>query len=186
MGGQWVVRCAAWAVLPAVLAAATMASPVTPVPGTPCDDPSVEPWVAQAVERVRAYDDLLAFAVARFGEPTECEGAVTSEFDGAQFGIVRFDFAQGQAFELETMPPAVSIVTLEAFSGFDDPEGVVEAVRLYATGRGLSIDWDESEQGSIEDGETEQFWDPDPGLNASVTLTRRDGRLVAVRVSMAP
>lgn len=186
MSRQAVIRCVGTFGVFVAASAGKWATPVTPARGAPCDDPSTEPWVAQTVERVRTYDDLLAFAVARFGEPTECEGAVTSEFDGSHFGLVRFDFAGGQTFALETTPPAVSIVTLGAVRGFDDSEGVVEAVRQYAAGRGLSIDWDEPEPGSSDEGETEQFWDPDPGLNASVTLTRVDGRLVAVRVSMAP
>ncbi|NNF14882.1 MAG: hypothetical protein HKN72_16765 [Gemmatimonadetes bacterium] len=142
--------------------------------------------MSQAAERVRAYDGLYGFAVASLGEPTECEGMVTTEFDGAAFGVVRYGFASGVTFELETMPPSVSIVILRAPNGFEDAAAVVRAVREYASGRGLSIDWTAPERTSDETGVTEQFWDPDPGLNGSVSLTRAEGVLVTVRVSMAP
>lgn len=151
----------------------------------PCDD-ATETWVSDAAARVRDYDGLYRFAVAQFGVPTACDGRVTTEFDGASFGVVRYSFASGVTFELETMPPSVSLVTLRTATGFDDDAAVMEAVRAYASGRGLSIDWTTPERTSDEAGSTEQFWDPDPGLNASVSLTRADGVLVAVRVSMAP
>lgn len=151
-----------------------------------CEGPSVDAWVSAAAERVRMYDDLFAFAVDKFGEPTACEGRTTTEFDGAQFGTVQYAFSSGVSFHLETMPPAVSIVTLRSEDGFADPEGVVDAVRLYSAGRGLSIDWEAPERGGGAGAETEQYWDPDPGLNGSVTITRVGGALVAVRVSMAP
>ena len=151
-----------------------------------CEGRSVDAWVAAAAERVRMYDDLFAFAVDRFGEPTGCYVRTATEFDGAQFGTVQYHFSSGVTFQLETMPPAVSIVTLRSEDGFADPEGVIEAVRLYSAGRGLAIDWEEPEhRGGAEDS-IEQYWDPDPGLNGSVTLTRVAGALVAVRVSMAP
>lgn len=151
-----------------------------------CEGPSTDAWVSAAAERVRMYDDLFVFAVDRFGEPTGCDGRTTTEFDGAQFGTVQYDFSSGVTFHLETMPPAVSIVTLRSEDGFADPEGVIDAVRLYAAGRGLAIDWEAPEREGGAGEETEQYWDPDPGLNGSVTFTRVGGALVAVRVSMAP
>lgn len=152
----------------------------------PCSGRDVDPWVVAAAERLRGYDGLLGFAVAELGQPVECEGMVTDEFDGSSYGVVRFRFSGGATFELETMPPSVTITTLHAPAGFDDPERVIEAVRSYTNGLGLSIDWTDSERTMDGQATTEQFWDPDPGLNASASLTSVSGVLVTVRVSLAP
>ena len=162
----------------------------TALPGSgwpgPCEGPDADAWVVEAGERARSYDGLLRFSIEEFGPPVECDGKVTDEFDGGEFGMVLFRFSAGTTFEIETMPPSVGIVTLRHPVGFDDPAKVLEAVRRYATGLGLSIDWEDPERSSEGQERTERYWDPDPGLNASVSLTWSAGSLLAVRVSLAP
>lgn len=151
----------------------------------PCDGENADPWVAATAERARNHDGLLHFAIGKLGQPVECEGRVTDEFDSESFGTVLFRFSEGATFELETMPPSVSIVTLRDSGGFDEPAEVLEALRSYTVGRGLSIVWEDPERSAGGDEVIEQFWDPEPGLNASASLTWSSGVLVSVRVSLA-
>lgn len=151
-----------------------------------CDAANVDSWVALEAERVRGHDDLFGFAASEFGLPVRCDGMVTQELDGVEFGRVTFRFPDGESFERETMPPAVVIVTLARRSGFDDVEKVRRAVQDYADASGLSIDWTSPDRTEVGHLVTEQYWDPDPGLNGSATLTWSSGALVSVRVSWAP
>jgi predicted TIM-barrel fold metal-dependent hydrolase len=160
--------------------------PPLPAGHESCEDQNADPWVVAAADRIRGEDDLFRFAASEFGRPIACAGSVAGAFDGAEFGAVLFRFPEGVSFELETMPPAVSMVTLRRPAGFSDPDRILAAVRSYAAGRGLSIRWAEPER--TVDGEevVERYWDPAPGLNASAALTWSSGRLVSVRVSLAP
>lgn len=133
-----------------------------------------------------SYDGLLRFSVEEFGEPVECDGSVTDEFDGARYGIVSFRFRGGATFTVETMPPSLRIATLLDAGGFDESDRIVEAARRYASDLGLAIVWESPERSNEGAEVTEQFWDPDPGLNGSVSFTRASESLVSVRVSMAP
>jgi hypothetical protein len=65
-------------------------------------------------------------------------------------------------------------------------DAVLQALRSYADGRGLTIDRDAPETETEGTEVRETFWDPTSGLNASVTVTRRSGRLLSVRLSTAP
>jgi hypothetical protein len=152
----------------------------------PCGGADTHPWVTEAAERARSQDGLFRFTSTELGQPIACDGTVTGEFDGASFGTVVFGFPEGVTLSFETMPPAVSIVTLSRPDGFEDPAGVQAAVRRYAGGSGLSIKWEDPERSADGDVLIERFWDPDPGLNASVSLTWLSGALVSLRVSRAP
>lgn len=152
----------------------------------PCGGWDADSWVIQEAERVRNNDGLFRFSVTEFGQPIVCEGIVTDEFDGAKFGRVTFRFLGDVTFERETMPPSVIIVTLRGGAGFSDPAKVQEALRSYTSAYGLSIVWEAPERSVDGDMITEQFWDPDPGLNGSASLTWSSGALMSVRVSQAP
>ena len=170
----------------AVLSAAAGGEPSAGRVAQECGASDADPWIVETAERVNQYDGLLRFAIEAAGDPVTCEGTVTADFDGRSFGVIVFGFEDGTSFEFETMPPEISLVTLRAPEGFRDPEEVLAALRSYAAGRGLSIDWGTPERS--EDGHevTEQFWDPAPGLNASASVIRTGGVLVAVRIALAP
>ncbi len=177
-----------------LLSALALPSPATgqvrldiPAGAISCDAPDADPWVGGLRDRVLSDDDLALHALDLHGSPVDCVGTVTSEFDGARFGLVRVSFANGAWLQVETMPPEVSIVTMTAPPGRSmDVEASREALRAYAEAVGLEIDWG-SPSTTVEDrSRTESFWDPDPGLNASASLIFLDDALVALRVSMAP
>ena len=150
-----------------------------------CEGPGVDPWVGDLRDRVTAYNSLAHFAREQYGEPLACAGSVTTEFDGAKFGIVLLTFPGGVTLEVETMPPETSLVTLTHPAGFGDGVAVKEAVRAHTAGIGLAVDWEAPEESMEGDQVVRRFWDPDPGLNASASLYYSGGTLMAVRVSMA-
>jgi hypothetical protein len=151
----------------------------------PCDGPDADAWVSSLRDRVVMYDGLARFAGIQFGEPIGCEGEVTTEFDGARYGVLTLTFPTGVSLTVETQPIETSIVTLRAASGFESGTAVEAALRAYTAQVGVSIDWDDAEE-SVDGAETTQtFWDPDSGLNASASLVTSGGALVAVRFSMA-
>jgi hypothetical protein len=128
---------------------------------------------------------LVDFAVELFGPPLTCEGSVTTEFDGVKFGALRLGFADSVAFQIETMPPETSIVTLRTFSGFDGNDSARHLLEAYSADIGLDIDWT-TPTSTVEGEERVQtFWDPDTGLNASASLFFKGDTLVALRLSMA-
>lgn len=151
----------------------------------PCDGPDTDPWVKELRDRVLSFDELVAFAVAVYGAPLHCEGEVGSEFDGMKFGSVRLDFSEGASFEVETLPPESSVVSLSAPSGFVDEVLARQVLQVYTERIGVEIDWTAPE--TIDQGEkrVETFWDPDPGLNASASLVYAAGTLVELRFSLA-
>ncbi len=157
-----------------------------PEPAWPsCDAPEADPWVRQMRERVLHFDDLAVYAAESFGEPMSCEGMVTAEFDGMKFGSLRLEFSEGSTFQVETLPPELSRVTLRSPSGFADEEVAWDVLVSYAEDIGVEIDWTASTV-TVDAGEMiETYRDPDPGLNASVALIRQDGSLVGMRFSMA-
>jgi hypothetical protein len=169
------------------LFAAVLLIAASPVSGqtVPCDAAGADPWVVSLRDRVLRFDDLAAFAVEKWGDPVACEGAVTMDFDGARYGVLRLDFEDGVALSVETQPIETSIVTLGRTAGFADPEAVAAALRAYATGVGVSIDWENPETLTQGDEDAQVFQDPTPGLNASAALVTRDGVLVRIRFSMA-
>lgn len=151
----------------------------------PCDGPDATSWVAAFRDRVLSYDALAAFAVAEFGAPVACEGDVTTEFDGADYGILVLTFGSGVSLRVETQPIETSIVTLRAPGGFEDPATVETALREYTEGIGVAIDWDAGRASAAGAETVTTYRDPDPGLNASAELLRSGPRLVAVRFAMA-
>jgi len=167
----------------AVVAVAWLASPA--MLARQCEGPDVDPWVSDFRSRVESYDALYQLAVERYGPPSECEGAVTMEFDGVNFGSLIFGFRGGITYSVETMPPESSVRVLRAPGGFEEPEQVQQALRDYASGIGLAIDWSTPEV-SEEAGEViHRFWDPEPGLNASGFLIFLDDTLVGIGSSLA-
>ncbi|MDH3223376.1 MAG: hypothetical protein OEO23_06640 [Gemmatimonadota bacterium] len=159
--------------------------PATLPGGRTCDGPDADPWVLEMARRLLEGDGLLRFAGSEFGQVLSCEGRI-HEFDGFTFGTVAFELEGGAVFEFETMPPAVRRSVLRHPYGFGEEERVLEATRAYASGLGLDIEWEDPERASGDGLLTEQYWDPDPGLNGSVLLARRGEVLVSVTVTMAP
>lgn len=152
----------------------------------PCDGADTDPFVGELRDRVLAYSGLAAHAVERHGPVVACIGAVTDDFDGMRFGEVTLRFEDGVELQVATQPPESSVAELRAPDGFADPEATIAALRLYAEGIGLRVDWSTPEIEAGPDGERiEWYWDPDPGLNASASLVYATGRLVAIRLSMA-
>ena len=151
----------------------------------PCEGPEADPWVADFLSRVEAFDALYQFVVDEHGPPTTCAGTVTMEFDGARFGLLMLGFPDGVAFSVETLPPESGVTTLRAASGFPDLESVRGALESYAAGRGLAIDWSTPEIVTEGDEVVQTFWDPEPGLNASASLIFVGDALVGVRLSLA-
>ena len=150
-----------------------------------CGVEGVDPWVAGLRDRVMTYDGLARFAVDRFGALTSCEGAVTAEFDGSRFGKVLLGFPEGVSLEVETMPVESSVTTLRSEKGFQDGSRMRQLLEEYTGGMGLEIDWSAAEVHTEGTELIQQYWDPDPGLNASASLIYSGDRLVAVRVSLA-
>jgi hypothetical protein len=133
-----------------------------------------------------SFDQLARFAEQRFGAPTGCEGAVTTEFDGVKFGTLLVSFPGGYSLEIVTMPIESSVTTLRADSGFPDESEIRGVLQRYCSGIGLAIDWTTPEERARGDEIVQQFWDPRPGINASASLIFSGDRLVAIGVSFAP
>lgn len=151
-----------------------------------CEGAQVDPWVTQLRDRFLRFDELAHFAIETHGSPSSCDGSVTTEFDGAKFGVVLLTFEGGITLEVETMPPGVSRVTLRSPTGFDDEDSVRVALVSYALGTGLQIDWEVPTTATDGGERIESYWDPTPGLNASAALIFSEDALVAVRLGMAP
>jgi hypothetical protein len=108
------------------------------------------------------------------------------EFDGVEFGSLRLDFAEGVSFQLETMPPEASVVTLARVEELASETEGRRVLEEYTSRVGVSIDWAlpiESNEGAAR---IMTYWDPTPGFNASASLSFVAGTLVAIRFSMAP
>ncbi|MEZ4416206.1 MAG: hypothetical protein R3E10_10720 [Gemmatimonadota bacterium] len=151
----------------------------------PCDGPGAHPWLVETRDRLLAEDRLAGHAVQRFGPPLRCEGSIGMEEAGAVFGTVRLGFAEGASLELTTLPPESSILTLRAPQGLGADAEARSLLERYASERGLHVEWDSYEVTQEGDETLHTWWDPDPGLNASVSLLYSQKRLVGLRVSMA-
>lgn len=151
----------------------------------PCDAPDAPAWIAHTQSFVLKYDQLAGFAVEHFGPPTSCEGKVTGEFDGTDFGMVRLRFPGGATFEMETQPPEASVASLTDSSGFDDETAVRDVLKKYTDEIGLEIDWSDTTFSAEGTERSETYWDPDDGMNASAGLVFRRDTLISVRVSLA-
>jgi hypothetical protein len=159
--------------------------PAPAAPQIPCDGPDADPWVADFRDRVVSYNGLAAFAAEAYGEPVSCVGGVTTEFDGVRYGTLTLTYPGGVTLEVETQPIETSVVSLRSSDGFADPSLVEGALRAYADRTGVSIDWGRSETSAEGEASVDIFRDPEPGFNASASIVTLDGRLVAVRFSMA-
>ena len=172
-------------VLAVALALASGASVAPRGDPDPCEGPQADAWVAAYRDRLLAQDSLLAFATATFGAWTSCEGD-SFDFEGATYGGVVLTLPREVRFESMTQPPRVVVGRLAAPRGVTDGARARDAIARYAGSHGLVIDWSAAE---VEDDgvrRREQYWDPDPGLNGSVTLVFESGRLVEVGFAMAP
>lgn len=172
-------------VVAGIAALLTSASSPRTAPWGPCDGPGADPWVTALRDRVIAFDGLARYAVTRRGPPLRCEGSVTAEFDGGQFGFVRMGFGNGMTLHVETMPPETQIVTLRDSSGFADVAGARRALQTYAADFGVSIDWTAPIETRDDRERILTFRDPDPGLNSSAALVFAGTVLVALRFSAA-
>ena len=150
-----------------------------------CDGPDADPWVTELRDRVLSFDELVDFAVEAYGAPITCGGEVGTEFDGMKFGSLLLSFSDGASFEVETMPPETSVVTLSAPSGFTDEVLARQVLQVYAERIGVEIDWAAPEIATQDDERIEVFWDPDTGLNASASHVYAGDSLVGLRFSMA-
>ena len=163
--------------------------PPAPVQGQsrlePCESGRVDLWVTELRDRVLARDQLALYAIERYGEPLSCDGTVTSEFEGGKFGSLVLGFSEGASYRIEVMPPEAQIVELDVPMGFDVASSARELMRAYAEEVGVEIDWETPTARMFGDRREETYWDPDDGLNASVTLTYRAETLIAVRFSLA-
>ena len=146
----------------------------------------VEPWAADLAGRSLSYGALGRLATTWQGAPVSCEGAGDMEFEGRRFGTVTVAFGNGLAFSVWTFPPEGSVTRLTMDVGFDEPEVVTAVAREHAEGFGLRVDWSMPELSEEDGRRVETYWDPAPGLNASVSFVRDRGRLVEVRISAAP
>jgi hypothetical protein len=152
----------------------------------PCDALDTDPFVRELRDRVVAYSGLAEHALESHGQVVTCVGAVTDDFDGMRFGEVTLRFEDGAELEVTTFPPESSVTELRTAEGFSGPEATIAALRTHAQDIGLSIDWAAPEVETGPAGERiERYWDADSGLNASASLVYAEGKLVAVRVSMA-
>lgn len=151
----------------------------------PCDAPDAAPWVGEQRDRIAAYNDLYAWATGRYGAPTACDGRVTLEFDGRPYGVVELTFAGGATLTVETMPLETSIVTLRRPSGFADPDAVTSALRDYADGVGVEVDWSEPTTTMQGDGRTDEFGPVDPAFNVFARIEYIGSAPVAISLSIA-
>jgi len=151
----------------------------------PCESPDADPWVAGLRDGAMSSDMLANYAAKLYGPSVSCEGAVTSEFDGSKFGMVRLGFSKGVTFTAETMPPETSIVTLRSPAGFEDQASARKALGAYCASVGLHIDWTAPTETKEGDERVQSFWDPDPGVNGSASFIFSGDTLVALRFSMA-
>ncbi len=154
-------------------------------PRAPCEGPDADPWVTGLRDRVISLNPLVDYTVDLYGLPLTCEGTVTSEFDGSKFGAVRLGFAEGVTFEVETMPPETSVVTLRDPLGFDDEASARQILGAYSSDFGLQIDWTAPTVTAEGDERVQSFWDPDAGLNGSASFFFLEDTLVALRFSVA-
>ena len=150
----------------------------------PCEASDADAWVRETRDRVLSFDELVQYAAARYGPPSECRGSVTAEFDGMTFGSLVLRFGDDSVFTVETQPPESSAVTLRVAAGFADPESAREALRAYALDVGLDIDWTTPEVTREQDERVETFWDPASGVNGSASFVFSGDTLVALRFSL--
>ncbi len=145
---------------------------------------NVSGQVSVACEGVEAW--AAGLALTWQGAPVSCEGGADSEFDGSRFGSVEVGFRNGLVFAVRTFAPEGSVTRVRLEDGFDDPDLVLAAARDHAEGFGLRVDWSLPDVSTEEGLRVERYWDPEPGLNASVSLLWDAARLVEVRITAAP
>ncbi|MGH7541728.1 MAG: hypothetical protein ACRELC_12080 [Gemmatimonadota bacterium] len=151
----------------------------------PCDAPDVDPWVTELRDGVLSFDLLAKYAVELYGSPITCEGSVTTEFDGTKFGLLRLGFTGGARFQVETLPPEMSVATLRNPAGFADEDAARRVLEAHCDTVGVEIDWSAPRTTTDGDERIETYSDPDEGMNASASLVFREDTLVALRFSLA-
>lgn len=150
-----------------------------------CEDSAAGSWIADLQERMLSLDLLGRDAVQRFGAPTACVGEVTAEFDGIEFGRLRFEFQDDAVLEVETFPPESSRVALTAHGGFPDDTEARRLLRAYVDKVGVGIDWSAAEIAKEGATTIETWWSADTDLNASAQVVSTDGKITSLRFSMA-
>jgi hypothetical protein len=172
-----------WLALPAAAAGPAAAEP--PPAALRCageeTDARLAQWRARAAE-----NGLYRYAVEQLGPPTACEGKRRG-VEEADIGRLRFSFAGGGLFQIETALPESSRVVLEVPAGFADEAGARSALESYAREIGVRIDWSKpSEEAASARERVVTYWDPTPGLNAGADLVYRQGKLVRIALHLAP
>lgn len=145
-----------------------------------------DPWLT-AWKAILEEGKLYLYAVKLFGAPVGCEGAVTTTFDDAKYGIMRFAFPEGAELLAETFPPEASRLTLKVPQGFPDEKEALAVLERYVCDIGLKIDWSKPEEETTGNGSTRtvRYFDPDPGLNAAAVVVYKDGTLIGMGYQMA-
>ena len=142
--------------------------------------------VSERAARFKSGDGLYALLVRLFGPPASCRGDSSSGEFGSD-AWVEFQWRSGLSIKLEVQPIETSKVSVSNPAGLDQAAVLTEQLRDYARAKGLSIDWSRST--SIAEGALtiREYQDPEPGLNGIARLSySRDGRLVALSLSVAP
>lgn len=153
---------------------------------TPCDTPETDPWVRALRARILSFDALAHYAIQLYGPPEACEGSVSLELEGEKFGVLHLDFSGSASLRIETMPPEASVLMFSVEVGFEDEAAARGLLESYALSRGLDIDWSNPTVEGDSRTRVETFWDPQPGVNGSVTLHFVEEILVGLGLSLAP
>lgn len=141
-------------------------------------------WVERQA-RATTEDPLFQFALEEAGPPASCQAAITERTDEGIFGTVSVRFRDGMIYRSETSPPESAQIDLTSKTGFKNPAQAVDRLKAATGAIGLHVDWSKPETKKSGDVETQTFWDPDEGANASGYLRYRGDTLVAVGFGMA-
>ncbi len=149
-----------------------------------CEGEDKSSWIRE--RRTSQEDDVLfKYGESLFGKLARCDGKITQEFDGQQFGTITFYFGSAGKLSIETQPPESSREILESLAGFSNEAAAIEKLKSHTAKVGLKIDWSKKPEIKKSAGiETHRFWDPDAGLNGQGILTYKNKKLIGIGYSM--
>lgn len=130
--------------------------------------------------------DLFKFSVKRFGAPKKCS-IHWQAAEGQSFGTMRYDFAHGESFTWQSSPPETLVTTIEAPSGLGDEAGLRQFLQTAPELVQADVDWKkapETESDADAGTTTQTFW-AKGDFNAGIDLTRKGGKVIALRFHMA-
>lgn len=167
-------------------AAANPTASAAPMPRCATESTDANGWASAFAARVQAYDGLFQYVVRTNGPPTRCSAHGLMYFDEKPFGTLRFAWRAGLTFDVTSMPPESSEITLRNPAGFPDQKKLIVYLRDYIKERGIPISFDRSETRPFPKGTATVFESIEPGANASVRLeTDTKGRLVGIVLLLA-